>query len=159
MTGCFSENSVASGIDIYPGPVDMLRPSNKMSLRPNDRNVSYQPPITYEYLYQMPQHTNMAEVYVLYNISHNDSLCQVLLGWLAQIDNFYDSDWEVLQNVLNLNIFTSPNEYLLDRVLGLVLKAQTVMISVQLCFDTYVNSTVLLFTHIKANSKIQLLST
>ncbi len=34
----------------------MLRPSNKLSLRPNDKNVLYRPPDTYEYLYQMPHY-------------------------------------------------------------------------------------------------------
>ncbi len=27
-------------LSIYPGPDDVIRPSNKMSLRPNNRNVS-----------------------------------------------------------------------------------------------------------------------
>ncbi len=40
---------------IYLGP-DLLRPINKLSLRPNDTNVTYQPPDTYEYQYQMPQY-------------------------------------------------------------------------------------------------------
>ncbi len=39
---------------IYPEPDDVPRSSNKMSLRPNDRNLSYRPPSTYESQYQMP---------------------------------------------------------------------------------------------------------
>ncbi len=40
-------------LSIYPGPIDVHRPSNKMSLRPNDRNVLYWPLSKYKYLYQI----------------------------------------------------------------------------------------------------------
>ncbi len=43
-------------LSIYPRPDNVLRPSNKLSLRPKDKTVSYKPPSTYEYQYQMPQY-------------------------------------------------------------------------------------------------------
>ncbi len=48
-------------LSIYPGPDDVLRPSNKLSLRPNDKNVLYRPPGTYEYQYQIPQMHQLAK--------------------------------------------------------------------------------------------------
>ncbi len=41
-------------LSIYPGPDDVFSPSNKFSLRPNDKNVSYWPTDIYEY--HMPKY-------------------------------------------------------------------------------------------------------
>ncbi len=89
-------------LSIYP-ELEMLRPSNKLSLRPNGKSVVYRPPDAYQYLHQMPQKTviKCANFYISSIIIYT-SLLYLNSSYLLY---FYVTAFIILWQLKLLNLF------------------------------------------------------